>query len=70
MGTKAAGKRVSEKKAMPVVRSVTGVISAATPQPNFLSMKRPARGHRETDTESKKEGSNIKEARSIVSVSQ
>jgi hypothetical protein len=41
MGAKKAGKSVSEKKAMPVVSSVMGVISAATPQPKRLKITRP-----------------------------
>ena len=35
MGAKKAGKRLSEKNMAPVTRRVTGVIRAATPQPNF-----------------------------------
>ncbi len=42
MGAKKFGKSVSEKKANPVVRIVMGVINAATPQPKFLKIIRPA----------------------------
>ena len=40
-GVKAPGKSEREKKAMPVVSKVMGVIKAATPQPKRLKMTRP-----------------------------
>ena len=43
MGAKKAGKRLSEKKAMPEVSRVSGVISAAAPQPKRRNTTRPTR---------------------------
>jgi hypothetical protein len=42
MGANAAGKSVREKKTMPVVSNVIGVIKAAVRHPNFRSMNLPA----------------------------
>ena len=40
IGAKKAGKRFSEKNMAPVTKRVTGVMRAATPQPNFCINRR------------------------------
>merc|ERR1719399_2304903 len=41
-GAQIPGFKTSEKKTQPVANNVTGVTAAATPQPNFFSMRCPA----------------------------